>query len=172
MRRVVVMGPPGSGKSTLARAVGGACGVPVFHLDHAFWQPGWVRAPEAAFRAEVARIAALPAWVIDGNYGDTLAPRLARAEAVVFLDLPPQVTLPRVLRRAVVGAVLGREQAPGCRERVDAAFLRYAIGWRRARRGKDLALLEGFGGAVFVPRSDAEVARVVEGLLGRHGGGT
>ncbi len=172
MRRVVVMGPPGSGKSTLAQVLGEGCGLPVFHLDHAFWRPGWVPAPAEAFRAEVERIAALPAWVIDGHYGGTLAPRLARADAVVFLDLAPRVTLPRVVRRALVGAVVGREQAPGCRERLDPAFLRYAVGWRRARRGKDLALLEGFGGVVLVPGSDGAVRRVVAELLARHGGGT
>ncbi len=172
MRRVVVMGPPGSGKSTLARLVGAGCGLPVFHLDHAFWRPGWRPAPAEAFRAEVERIAALPAWVIDGNYGGTLGPRLARADAVVFLDLPPRVRLPRVLRRVLVGAVVGREQAPGCRERVDPAFLRYALGWGRERRGKDLALLEGFGGAVLVAGSDAEAGRVAGWFLERHGGGT
>lgn len=172
VRRIVVMGPPGSGKSTLARTLGAGCGLPVFHLDHAFWRPGWVRAPAETFRAEVERIAALPAWVIDGNYGGTLAPRLARANAVVFLDLPPRMYLPRVLRRALVGSVVGREQAPGCRERLDPAFLRYALAWRRERRGKDLALLEGFGGAVLVAGSDAEVARVAGWFLERHGGGT
>ncbi len=165
MRQVVVMGPPGSGKSTLARRLGIGCGLPVFPLDHACWGPGWVPAAPEAFRAEVERIAALPAWVMDGNYGATLAPRLARADAVVFLDLPPRVYLPRVLRRALVGAVVGRTQAPGCRERLDPAFLRYALAWRRERRGKDLALLEGFRGTVLVPGSDGEVRRVVERLL-------
>ncbi len=127
MRRVIIMGPPGSGKSTLARRLGSLHDLPVFHLDHAFWRPGWSPAPPKEFLAEVERIAVLPAWVTDGNYGAALAPRLARADTVVFLDLPPCVYLPRVLRRTLVGAVIGRTQAPGCREWLDAAFLRYAF---------------------------------------------
>jgi adenylate kinase family enzyme len=165
MRRVIIMGPSGSGKSTLARRLGALHGLAVFHLDHAYWRPGWSPAPPEAFRAEVERIAALPAWVMDGNYGTMLAPRLARADTVVFLDLPPRVYLPRVLRRTLVGAVLGRTQAPGCRERLNAAFIRYVLTWRRERRDRDLALLDGFRGMVLVPKSEAEVRRVTDDLL-------
>ena len=163
MRRVVVMGPPGSGKSTLARRLGARHGLPVFHLDHAYWQPGWVPAPYDVFRAEVERIAALPAWVMDGNYGNTLASRLARADTVVFLDLPPRLTLPRVLRRALVGAIVGRTQAPGCRERINAPFIRYVLTWGRERRGRDLAMLDGFGGKLLMPTGSAEVLCLADG---------
>ena len=86
MRRALVLGSPGSGKSTVARRLGARHGLPVFHLDQAFWRPGWVPAPPAEFAAEVARLAALPAWVIDGTYTATLAPRLARAELVVVVE--------------------------------------------------------------------------------------
>ena len=79
MQRIVVMGPPGSGKSTLARRLGAQHGLPVFHLDQAFWQPGWMQTPADRFRSEAERIAGLPAWVIDGNYTDTIGPRLAAA---------------------------------------------------------------------------------------------
>ena len=165
MRRVIIMGPPGSGKSTLARRLGALHGLPVFHLDHAFWRPGWMPAPPDAFRAEVERIAGLPAWVMDGNYTGTLAPRLARADTVVFLDLPARLYLPRVLRRTLVGAILGRAQAPGCRERLDPAFLRYVLAWRRERRERNLALLDGFGGTMLAPRSDGEVRRVADRIV-------
>ncbi len=164
MQRIIIMGPPGSGKSTLARRIGALHGLPVFHLDYAYWRPGWSPAPPEEFLAEVERIAALPAWVMDGDYGVTLAPRLARADTVVFLDLPPRVYLPRLLWRALVGAIVGRMQAPGCRERLNAAFLRYAFAWRRERRERDLALLDGFRGTMLVPRKDADARRVTDGL--------
>lgn len=164
MQRVIIMGPPGSGKSTLARRIVALHGLPVFHLDHAYWRPGWSPAPPEEFLAEVERVAALPAWVMDGNYGVALAPRLARADTVVFLDLPPRVYLPRLLRRALVGALVGRTQAPGCRERLNAAFLRYALAWRRERRERDLALLDGFGGTMLVAENDADARRVTDGL--------
>lgn len=147
MQRVVVMGPPGSGKSTLARHLGARHGLPVFHLDQAYWRPGWVEAPPDAFKAEVERIAALPAWVVDGNYADTLAPRFATADTAVYLDVPPWRSVLRIARRTLRGYGRVRpDAAPGCPERLDPAFLRFAWTWNRIRRARTLALVEGFGG--------------------------
>ncbi len=42
MQRVMIVGGPGSGKSTLARRLGANTGLPVFHMDHTHWQPGWI----------------------------------------------------------------------------------------------------------------------------------
>lgn len=84
MRRIVVMGPPGSGKFTPSRHLGKQLGLPVFHLDQAYWQPGWTEISADRFRAEVDRLAALPAWVIDGNYTYTIGPRFAAADAVIY----------------------------------------------------------------------------------------
>jgi len=61
----------------MARQLGARFGLPVFHLDQAWWRPGWIEAPPQAFRAEVERIAALPEWVIDGNFTVTIAPRFS-----------------------------------------------------------------------------------------------
>ena len=79
----MVMGPPGAGKSTLARQLGAFFGLPVFHLDQVWWRPGWIEAPPDAFRADVERIAALPAWVIDGNFTATIVPRLCAADTLI-----------------------------------------------------------------------------------------
>jgi adenylate kinase family enzyme len=147
MQRIVVMGPPGSGKSTLARALGAEHGLPVFHLDQAYWQPGWVETPPDAFRAEVARLAALPAWVIDGNYSDTIAPRFAVADMVIYLDVPNWRCLPRILRRTWRSyGQIRPDLAPGCPERIDWAFLRFAWTWNRIRRARTLALVRSFPG--------------------------
>ena len=80
--------PAGRGKSTLARAIGARLDIAVVHLDALFWNPGWVQTEPAVFRARVAATAAHDAWVMDGNYTGTLDLRLARASAVIWLDLP------------------------------------------------------------------------------------
>lgn len=153
MRRVLILGPPGSGKSTLAGKLGARHGLPVFHLDQAYWRPGWVAAEPEAFRTEVARIAALPAWVIDGNYTDTIAPRLTAADTLIYLDVPPWLSLARILRR--IAASYGRQRpdmAEGCPEQFDLAFLRFALTWNRKRRARSLALAEEFSGRSIVLR--------------------
>ena len=153
MRRVVVMGPPGSGKSTLARHLGARHGLPVFHLDQAFWRPGWTEAPPDEFRAEVERLASLPAWVIEGNYTATIAPRLAAADTVVVLDAPTWLCLPRIVRRiAAHHGQVRADAASGCPERWDFAFLRFAWKWKRKSRARNLALVAGFTGRKAVVR--------------------
>ena len=147
----MVMGPPGSGKSTLARHLGKKHGLPVFHLDQAFHQPGWIPGPPDVFRAEVERIAALPAWVIDGNYTNTIAPRFRAADTIIYLDMPSSLSMLRIVRRLVTNH--GRVRADsgaGCPERLDLAFLGYAWSWNRIRRARNLALIEGFGGRKIV----------------------
>ncbi len=162
MQRIVVMGPPGSGKSTLARHLGKQHGLPVFHLDQAFWQPGWAMTPADRFRAEVERIAGLPAWVIDGNYTDTIAPRFAAADAVIYLDVPSWLSVLRLLRRMLVGYGRVRaDAASGCAERLDLAFLRYAWSWNRKRRARSLALVESFPGCKLVLRTREERHRLL-----------
>lgn len=157
-QRIVILGPPGSGKSTLARHLGACHGLPVFHLDRAYWRPGWVEAEPASFREEVERIAALPAWVIDGNYTDTIAPRFARADTAIYLDMPSWRCTVRVLRRTL--SSLGRvrpEGAEGCPEQLTFEFLRYTATWNRIRRTRNLALVESFSGSRIVLRGPSVV---------------
>jgi adenylate kinase family enzyme len=125
MRRIMIIGPSGSGKSTLARAIGARLGLPVIHLDVLFWQPGWVESDEASFRARIEQAAAGEAWVIDGNYSRFFDLRFARADTVIWLDLPRRLYFPRTVWRMVKN--YGRERGdigPGCPERFDYRFFR------------------------------------------------
>ena len=163
MRRIVVMGPPGSGKSTLARQHGERYGLPVLHMDQAFWQSGWIETPADRFRSEVERMAGLPAWVIDSNYVATIKPRLAAADLVIYLDVPSWLSMLRLLRRIFVSYGRVRaDAAPGCAERFDLAFLRFAWSWNRVRRARNLALVESFPGCKLVLRTRAERRRLLE----------
>jgi adenylate kinase family enzyme len=168
MQRVVILGPPGSGKSTLARELGAVLGVPVFHLDAIYWRPGWVAAPREAFVAEIARIAALPGWITDGNYPETFPTRLGAADCLVYLDMPAWRTLPRIIRRIARGYGRPRADGPaGCDERFDAEFLRFAWTWNRIRRARSLELMAAFGGEAVVIRNRAERAALLSRAAGR-----
>jgi adenylate kinase family enzyme len=167
------MGPPGSGKSTLARQLGAKHGLPVFHLDQAYHQPGWVPVAPAAFRAEVARIAALPAWVIDGNYTDTIAPRLEAADTLIYLDVPAWLSLLRIARRTLLSHGRPRpDSAEGCTDRFNLEFLRFlgfARSWNGVRRQRLLAVVERFPGTKIVLRGGRQQRRFRQTQFGdRH----
>ncbi len=102
-------------------------------------------------------MAGLPAWVIDGNYTETIRPRFAAADLVIYLDVPSWLSMLRLLRRILIGYGRVRaDAAMGCAERFDLAFLRFAWSWNRVERARNLALVEGFPGCKLVLRTRAE----------------
>lgn len=165
-QRFLVLGNAGSGKSTLARQIGAGLRLPVVHIDKEYWQPGWHAPDPDWFAARMAELAAAPRWVIEGNYSGTLAPRLARADAVLFLDMPTPLCMFRVLRRQARGWRRVRaDMAPGCPERWDLEFLIYVWRFRRDRQDALLRRLrDGAGNKLHVLRGPGEVAAYVERL--------
>lgn len=101
MERVSVVGISGSGKSTLARRLADRLGCPRLELDAVHHLPGWEPIGDEAFRDEVGRFVDGPRWVVDGNYG-AVVPDLvwARADTVVWLDLPRATVVRRVTWRS------------------------------------------------------------------------
>ena len=102
MRRVSVVGTSGSGKSTVASALAAALGADVLELDSVFHQPNWVPLPTSEFRRRVAAVTAGERWVIDGNYSSKVGDVVwARADTVVWLDLPRRTVMRRILWRTL-----------------------------------------------------------------------
>ncbi len=157
------MGPPGSGKSTITRSLGVSLGLPVFHLDQAYHQPGWVAVSQNEFRAEVERIAALSSWVIDGNYTDTIAPRFQAADTIIYLDVPTWLSMLRIVRRIITSHGRVRpDAAQGCPERLNLEFLRFAWTWNRIRRTRNLALVESFPNRKIILRTKSDWHRILD----------
>jgi adenylate kinase family enzyme len=142
MQRVLVMGSSGSGKSTFARKLAGMCGLPFVSIDQIYWQPGWREPKPEEFTARMTCEAEKPAWVIDGNYTSRGAGELrrARADTIVWFDLPRWKCMVSVLRRSATGYGRVRpEMAPGCPEKFDLVFYRYVWNYRAVQRPKLLA---------------------------------
>jgi len=116
MRRVSVVGGPGSGKTTVGRRIAGSLGAPYVELDSIFHQPGWTELPPAEFRRRVADLVGGDAWVVDGNYRAVRDLVWARADTVVWLDLPRPLVLRRVVLRTLRRALTRRELWNGNRE--------------------------------------------------------
>lgn len=140
-RRINVVGTSSVGKTSLAAALAELLGVPHVELDALHWEPNWTEAPTAVLRDRVRDAIAGDAWVVDGNYALVRDLVWARAEAVVWLDLPLRTVLWRYLRRTT-RRVAGREVLwSGNRERLSThLFSRDSLLWwilttyRRRRR--------------------------------------
>ena len=116
VQRVSVVGNSGSGKSTLARELAASLGVPHLELDSVFHQPGWEPLAQDEFRRLVTARAGEDGWVIDGNYSAVRPIVWARADTVVWLDLPKWTVMRQVVWRTVRRAATRQELWNGNRE--------------------------------------------------------
>ena len=103
MRRVAVIASAScSGKTTLGRELARRLDVPFVELDALNHGPRWAQAAPEELRARVEPVLAEPGWVVDGSYRSKLGDLvLERADAVVWLDLPRRIWLPRLVRRTL-----------------------------------------------------------------------
>jgi adenylate kinase family enzyme len=160
MQRVLIIGPCGSGKSTLARELAPLLGLPLVHMDQLGWQAGWVETEKAELNARLADVVAQDTWMIEGNYGSTLAPRLDRADTVIYLDFPIRLCLWRLIKRIVMHRGRSRPDMPeGCPERFDATFFWYVLNWNSGPRLRTEAKLKGYKGDLVRLTSPAMLAQ-------------
>jgi len=167
MKRIAVIGPGGAGKSTLARQISEKLGLPAVHLDAHYWHEGWTETPKEAWEQAVRGLVQGEAWVMDGNYGDTMGIRLAAADTILFLDLPPWLCLVRVVRRQVIYRKQTRsDMGPGCPEKLDWIFLKWIWNYRRDRRPGILEMMARYaeGRRIVHLQTAAQVRRFLEAL--------
>ncbi|MET7419550.1 shikimate kinase [Dactylosporangium sp. NPDC005555] len=139
MRRVSVVGNSGSGKSTLGRALAARLGVPFVELDAIHHLADWEPIEATEFRRTVGELADGDGWVIDGNYSAVRDLIWARADTVVWFDLPRRTVIRqllwRTIRRGVTREPLwnGNHETLGSLFRLDPqkSLLRWA--WTRHR---------------------------------------
>ncbi|MEM7139502.1 MAG: AAA family ATPase [Actinomycetota bacterium] len=169
-RRVVVTGLPGSGKSTFAAALHDRAGLPLIHLDLAFWQPGWTAPAPDEWRVIQRDLLAGDDWIADGNYAETLDLRLALADTVVVMATPWPTCLRRALRRVVVPS--RGEMPEGCefstwhRLRDEMGTARQVVRKRHREPSEERRLIEQHGAhtTVHVLSSPEQVATLLDSL--------
>jgi adenylate kinase family enzyme len=168
VRRIAIIGTGGAGKTTLARELGRRLGLPVVHLDRVFWRPGWTEPPPEEWQRAHRAALTGEAWIADGNYGSTMAERIALADTVIVLDPPPLVCVGRVASRQLRWLGRARDDLPpGCvehlRPRETLAFWHYIWRYRRDKLPGVLARIEsaGPGKRVVILRTRTDVARLL-----------
>lgn len=106
-RRIAVAGVSGVGKTTLARRIAAVSGAPHVEIDALYHGPDWT--PRPTFLPDVRAFVDSETWVTEWQYSDARPLLTARADLLVWLDLPfVTVTLPRVVARTLRRR-LGRE---------------------------------------------------------------
>jgi adenylate kinase family enzyme len=175
MQRVNVVGTSGSGKSSVGKQLAGQMGVPYVELDALSWGPDWVAAPTAMLRDRVEVAIAGDAWVVDGNYSAVRDLVWARADTVVWLDLPLYTVIWRVVTRTA-RRLVHREMLWGTnRESLRMALSRDSIIWwavsTHGRRRREYGELLANPAEIRVVRlrSGAEVDRWLAALAGSDG---
>ena len=163
----------GWGKSTFSRALSAKTGLPLIHLDLHFWKPGWVAPSDDEWRDKQRSLLAGDAWIADGNYDETLALRLERADTVVYLDTSWWLCSTRALVRGVRRRSAGFELPEGCEETLGVRLrAEWAIAWRvwrvkrHSERDRELAIVAEHGrhATLHVLRSKRAVREFLENV--------
>ena len=123
MDRIMVIGCPGSGKSTFARKLRDKTGLPLYYLDMLWHKPDKTTVTREEFDVALEKILKEDRWIIDGNYGRTLTPRLEACDTVFLFDLPLDVCLSGAASR--IGTV--REDLPWVEEEFDPEFRQWLV---------------------------------------------
>lgn len=161
MRRVAVLGCAGAGKTTLARALGERLGLPVLHIDEAYWRT------DDRFGAEWpsihAGLIAGDAWIIDGMKPGVLPERLARADTAIFLDLPRRTCFRGLLERRLSHR-RGVPSESGAVDSIDWPLVRWMWRFPRVVRPVVLESLHTCSCDVVTLRSRDDVRRFLGAL--------
>ncbi|MEJ6402202.1 DNA topology modulation protein FlaR [Yoonia sp. 2307UL14-13] len=129
--RIVVVGANGAGKTWLAQRLG----LPVISKDALALTTGWQQRPYDTIQVDIARLINAKRWVLEGGPSILSMPVLARAELVVWLDLPAFLRFRRVVWRSIRYAGRTRpEHPPGNRDWPGPRQWRFA--WRAFTGGK------------------------------------
>lgn len=169
MQRIAVIGCGGSGKTTLANELGRRLALPVVHIDSYYWRTVDGRQVESTpeqWKECHRQLIGQEAWVMDGMKLGVLSERLARADTVIYLDLPAYQCLSGILRRRL--RYRGRLcPEVGVYDRINWAFVRWVWSFRRRHRPRLLEMLADFDGRTVVLRRRREVPRLLAEIRGR-----
>ncbi len=167
MKKVLVIGCCGAGKSTLSKKLSDKLGLPIIHLDQAYWQANWVETPKEEWENKVAQLIQQEAFIMDGNYSGTLAMRLQAADTLVYLDYPTWLCFWRVIQRIFKYHGTTRpDMTQRCHERFDLSFLHYVLvfRWIAGKRIEKILKIKDYKADVIRLKTDKAVEMYLKSL--------
>lgn len=169
MKRVAVFGNTGGGKSTLARKLAALTGLPLYPLDLIQYRPGGAAVPHEEYLARHAELLRQDEWVIDG-FGCVASSweRFARADTLVYIDLPLATHCWWVTKRFIKGAVVEPEGWPEGSPLWRSTLNSYRVAWlchrRMTPRYRQLVADEARAKRVHHLRSRSEIAAFLDAV--------
>ncbi len=160
-----MIGPGGSGKSTFAQRLGQLLHIEVKHLDKFYWRAGWTKPSEEEWLNTVNELISGDSWILDGNFGGTMAKRVERCDTIIFLDMPRLLCLWRVTKRRLLYRQRSRpDMAEGCNEKLDREFISWVWNYSHRSRPRVIKLLNENSESKKVVwlRSKADVERFLQ----------
>lgn len=100
-KRIAVIGCSGAGKSTFSRVLAEKTGIPLYYLDMLYWKKDCTHLERIEFVKKQEEIINKSAWILDGNFRNTLELRIQSAELVFFFDIPTELCIDGVKKRGV-----------------------------------------------------------------------
>lgn len=142
VEKIMIIGSGGAGKSTLAREVSKQLAIPVYHLDALLWEPNWNQVARDKQRIIQENIVQNEEWIVDGNYGGTMAIRLQAADTIIFMDIHRIICVYRAMKRAFQYRNKTRpDMVEGNNERIDFNFYRWIWNYPKDKRPEILRRL-------------------------------
>lgn len=119
--------------------MGDITGLPVVHIDHIHWQPGWIERSSAEKDRLTRAAHANEEWIFEGGHFRTFDERLARADTFIWLDFSVWRRLWRVMVRTLRDLGKTRPDLPeNCPERINLETLKFAhFIWTTRNRWRD-----------------------------------
>lgn len=133
VNKVTIVGGPGTGKSTLAKNLGKVLNLPVYHIDAIEHSENWKKRDSKERDDIILKKIEEPKWVMDGTYKTTIKQRIEKSDMVIFLNYSTLARLKGIFSRYFKLKGKDRPEMPGCKEKLELKFIKFAINWDKEK---------------------------------------